>query len=161
MSNLFVLVQGDSENNLQRNICSRVSNLLEKRGFQVEILDREDYNPEQLFIAKLKELHPYAVFTIDRMGFDCKTVGDDISYNTIPCRMIHILTKAPWEYENLNQRYNFTMFFYCLKDEYEKEIRKNFDRIINVKSLGDVIQTDNESLDVAIDFILQDSELVP
>ena len=131
----IVLVQGNSLYDIQRITCGRVKEILEQRGFQVTVTDRTEYAAEHLFIQQLEEIKPDAVFTMDMTGFECKTLGDEVSYNGIPCRMMHFLSKAPWEYVILNQRYNFTMFFYCSRQMDCDAIRHYYDRIIHVGCL--------------------------
>lgn len=135
----IVLIQGNSLYNKQRTICGRLQQILEQRGFQVTILDRMEYKEEHLFIGRLEELKPDAVFTMDMTGFECQTVGDEVSYNGIPCRMMHFLSRAPWEYDILNRRYNFTMFFYCTSSDDQQLIKKHYDRIINIGYIGSEI----------------------
>lgn len=131
----IVLVQGDSKYDIQRMVCDRVKTSLEKRNFQVTVADRTEYAQEHLFIQRLEELKPEAIFTMDMTGFECKTLGDEVSYNGIPCRMMHFLPKAPWEYDILNQRYNFTMFFYCTRESDQAVIRQYYERVINIGCL--------------------------
>ncbi|MDO5572637.1 MAG: hypothetical protein Q4G60_01515 [bacterium] len=131
----IILIQGNSLYNRQRTICGRVETILKNKGFDTVILDRTDYPEEHLFIGHLEELRPDAVFTMDLLGFECRTVGDDISYNGIPCLMAHFLSKAPWEYDILNRRYNFTMFFYCTDPGYQQVIKSHYERIVNIGCL--------------------------
>ncbi len=153
----IILIQGDSLYNRQRTICGRVETILKNKGFDIMILDRTAYPEEHLFIGRLEELQPDAVFTMDLLGFECRTVGDDISYNGIPCLMAHFLSKAPWEYDILNRRYNFTMFFYFTDPGYQQVIKNHYERIVNIGCLethSRNISSEKEILDRNIDVYL-------
>ncbi|NLG03205.1 MAG: hypothetical protein GX567_05190 [Clostridia bacterium] len=131
----FVLVQNQSEYEFQKQCCDKLSAILTERGYEVTIVRRDEYPAEHLFISELNRQRGQVLFTIDMTGFECRTVGDDISYNGMAYHMFHLLTKAPWEYEELNDRYNFTMFFAVTSDAYRNCVKNYYKRIIHIETL--------------------------
>lgn len=131
----FVLVQNQSEFDFQKQCCEKLKEILVMQGHEATIVKRDEYPAEHLFIAEIEKQKADLLFTIDMTGFECKTVGDDVSYNGMKPHMFHLLTRAPWEYETLDDRYNFTMFFAVSNDNYRDCVKKYYERIIHVESL--------------------------
>lgn len=78
-------------------------------------------------IGDIKALSPQLLITTDLSGFEQCTLTDNISYNLLDCKQLHVLF-----HENLpNERYlkkqlSISMFFYCAGTAYYGRLRRQY-----------------------------------
>lgn len=89
-------------------------------------------------INEVKSFCPELLITTDLPGFELCTLTDNISYNLLDCKQIHLLI-----HENLpNEKYlgkqlSIAMFFYCAGNPYYKYLCKMYPDIPYLKELPD------------------------
>lgn len=89
-------------------------------------------------VGEIKALRPDLLITIDLAGFEQCTLTDNISYNLLDCKQLHLLL-----HENLpNEPYlkgqlSIAMFFYCAGDAYYNELIRKYPNMPYLKKLPD------------------------
>ena len=87
-------------------------------------------------IGEIKSLHPDLLITVDLAGFEQCTLTDNISYNLLDCKQLHLLL-----HENLpNEPYlagqlSIAMFFYCAGDAYYDALLRRYPNLPWLKKL--------------------------
>lgn len=89
-------------------------------------------------IGEIKALHPDLLITTDLAGFEQCTLADNISYNLLDCKQIHLLLheKLPNE-PYLKGQLSIAMFFYCAGDAYCDYLTQKYPRLPWLKKLPD------------------------
>ena len=97
------------------------------------------YNPEEHrdIIGEIKALHPDLLITADLTGFEQCTLTDNISYNLLDCKQLHLLLheKLPNELY-LARQLSIAMFFYCTGDSYYNELIHKYPNIPYLKKIS-------------------------
>lgn len=89
-------------------------------------------------IGEIKALHPDLLITTDLAGFEQCTLTDNISYNLLDCKQLHLLL-----HENLpNEPYlkgqlSIAMFFYCAGDACYDYLTQKYPHLPWLKKLPD------------------------
>ena len=89
-------------------------------------------------IGEIKSLSPDLLVTTDLAGFELCTLTDNISYNLLDCKQLHLLL-----HENLpNEPYlagqlSISMFFYCAGDAYYDVLLRKYPNLPYLKKLPD------------------------
>ncbi len=92
--------------------------LSQESAHEIVCLQYAPGEPRDL-IGEIRAFHPELLITIDLAGFEQCTLTDNISYNLLDCKQLHLLL-----HENLpNEPYlsgqlSIAMFFYCAGDSY-------------------------------------------
>ncbi len=90
-----------------------------------EVLDMANGRERHENYFYLKSLAPSAVITLELAGFDMKTTGDIIAYNTFTCPMAHVVFDKAYKYaDRLSCRQNLSMFTYFNQNESDAEVKK-------------------------------------
>lgn len=98
-------------------------------AFHVTVIaDRPEYKGEYMvlnpdrhkdLIREIRISNPDILITTDLLGFDRSTLTDNVAYNLLNCKQIHLLL-----HEHLpNERYltnplSIAMFFYCIEPHF-------------------------------------------
>ena len=89
-------------------------------------------------ISEVKALHPDLLITVDLAGFEQCTLTDNISYNLLDCKQLHLLFHENLPNEQyLNKQLSIAMFFYCMGNTYYEYLRKQYPNLPYLKILSD------------------------
>jgi hypothetical protein len=87
-------------------------------GCEMVWLDAAKTGVNRLF-GQLKELSADILITTDLLGFEQATLTDNLSYNLLDCKQIHLLLHEHLKNESLlKKQLSIAMFFYCMGDTY-------------------------------------------
>jgi hypothetical protein len=105
-------------------------------GCETVCLNIAQIGLNNLFI-KLKELSFDILITTDLTGFEQATLTDNISYNLLDCKQIHLLLhdKLPNEHL-LEKQLSIAMFFYCTKGEYYEYLVRTYNDIPFIQKIA-------------------------
>lgn len=93
------------------------------------------------------------LITFDLAGFQLKTLTNNIWYNLLPCKQMHIITTCKNELmDYLNSPLSISMFFFCVTEEQKNTLNTKFEnipwlRVLNswqenpTKALSDALAT--------------------
>lgn len=99
----------------------------------LEVVDVGIDEAEHVIFNYIKESEPDLMITLDFAGFNMLTTGNAISFNSIPCRMAHVLFKGKDSYSNyLKYRQNFSMFTYFPEGENIDTLKGRYNWITNI-----------------------------
>jgi hypothetical protein len=108
-------------------VCDEKS-IFKEEGFRRRIEDKTGCETVCLNISRiglnkvfgqLKEVSPDILITSDLAGFEQATLTDNLSYNLLDCKQIHLLFHEHLQNERfLEKPLSIAMFFYCLGDAY-------------------------------------------
>lgn len=105
----------------------------------LEVIDISTFSAEYEAYEYISGTHPDLIITLDCAGFDMLTTSGSISYNSIPCRMAHVLLKKRELYSAyLNNRQNFSMYTY-FSDECDEQWNVSHPWITNTGYIDNVI----------------------
>lgn len=69
-------------------------------------------------IGNIKKLNPEILLTINLAGFDRSTLTDNIAYNLLDCKQLHVISEDELRNEmELEKLLSIAMFFACSKRE--------------------------------------------
>ncbi len=89
-------------------------------------------------IGEVKALHPEILITADLPGFEQCTLTDNISYNLLDCKQMHLLFRERLPNERyLKKQLSIAMFFYCAGNRYYEYLRRQYPDIPYLKTLPD------------------------
>lgn len=87
-------------------------------------------------IGEIKSLHPELLITIDLPGFEQCTLTDNVSYNLLDCKQLHLLFHENLPNEQyLNKQLSIVMFFYCAGNPYYEYLHKLYPDVPWLKEL--------------------------
>lgn len=93
----------------------------------------------------MRESKPDIVFTFNLSGFNQTTLTDNISYNLLPCKQIHIITKDNLPNEKyLEKQLSISMFFYCTDSKYYHYLLEEYPDIPYLKEVKGWKSSDDE-----------------
>ena len=76
------------------------------------------------------------IMTFDLYQFNQTTLTDNISYNLLPCKQIHIITKDNLPNEKyLAKQLSISMFFYCTDSQYYRYLLEKYPDIPYLKEV--------------------------
>ena len=78
-------------------------------------------------------------------GFNQTTLTDNISYNLLPCKQIHIITRDNLPNEKyLEKQLSISMFFYCTDSKYYQYLQEKYPDIPYLKEVKGWKNSDDE-----------------
>lgn len=81
-------------------------------------------------IGNVKEAAPELLLTLDLAGFDRVTLTDNIAYNLLDCKQLHVLCSEELKNEkSLEKALSIAMFFACSGAEQYDELRERYPNI--------------------------------
>lgn len=87
-------------------------------------------------ISKIKVLHPDLLVTIDLQGFEQGTLTDNISYNLLDCKQLHLLLHDQLPNEHfLSRQLSIAMFFCCAGNSYFEYLKQCYPNLPYLKVL--------------------------
>ena len=93
-------------------------------------------NVRKPFINELKGFAPDVLVTTDLAGFEQCTLTDNISYNLLSCKQIHLLLHENLPYEKyLEKQLSIAMFFYCVGDAYYDALKNKYPNLPYLKKI--------------------------
>ena len=99
----------------------------------VAIYDMEPNIASHEHFFAIKDVNPDVLITLDCAGFDMLTTGKILAYNTMPCRMAHIIIDKEYKLKNeLSNRMNLSMFAYFAPNHDIDELSKKYPDIPNI-----------------------------
>lgn len=79
-----------------------------------EMVSFADVSLQGDLIGKIKELKPAILLTINLAGFDRTTLADNIAYNLLDCKQLHVIIDDNLKNEKeLEKLLSIAMFFVC------------------------------------------------
>ena len=85
------------------------------------------------------------LLTFNLSGFHQTTLTDNISYNLLPCKQIHIITKDNLPNERyLDKQLSISMFFYCTESKYYQYLLEKYPDIPYLKEVKGWKSSDDE-----------------
>lgn len=85
--------------------------------------------------GEIKSSGADVLVTIDLAGFDVCTLTDNISYNLLNCKQIHIISQENAANEKyLYKDLSIAMFFYCTNETLRKEYERKYPNIPVLRS---------------------------
>lgn len=103
-----------------------------------EVFDLQ-YTPGERrdIIGEIKAFHPDVLITTDLAGFEQCTLTDNISYNLLDCKQLHLLLHKNLPNEPyLARQLSIAMFFYCVGDMYYDYLVQKYPNLPYLKSLS-------------------------
>lgn len=77
--------------------------------------------------GKLKETMPDILIGVNLYGFEQSTLTDNVSFNLLDCKQVHLLTQDELKNEKyLSKQLSIAMFFYCLGDKYYEYLKDTY-----------------------------------
>lgn len=87
-------------------------------------------------IGEIKSLQPDLLITVDLPGFEQCTLTDNVAYNLLTCKQLHLLLHRELPNEPyLDRPLNIAMFFYCVGDDYYGYLRNQYPDLPYLKKL--------------------------
>ena len=81
-------------------------------------------------IGKIKEINPEILLTINLAGFDRTTLTDNIAYNLLDCKQLHVICDENLRNEKeLEKLLSIAMFFACSKKEMREVLKIKYPHI--------------------------------
>lgn len=91
---------------------------------------------EKNICAKIKETAPDLIITTNLLGFEQKTLTDNLAFNLLDCKQIHLLLHENLINEvYLSKQLSISMFFYCLGEDYFRNIAKKYPNLPYLKKI--------------------------
>lgn len=85
------------------------------------------------------------LLTFEMLGFEKSTLAGGISYNLLPCKQIHIITKDNLPNEKyLEKQLSISMFFYCTDSKYYHYLLEKYPDIPYLKEVKGWKSSDDE-----------------
>jgi len=89
-------------------------------------------------IREVKALQPEILITTDLLGFEQCTLTDNVSYNLLDCKQLHLLFHENLPNERyLNRQLSIAMFFYCVGNSYYKRLSRQYPELPYLKVFKD------------------------
>ena len=107
------------------------------------------------FMAELQAFAPDVLVTTDLTGFDQCTLTDNISYNLLNCKQIHLLLHENLSNEKyLEKQLSIAMFFFCVGDAYYDALKNKYPNLPYLKKLqGWQIRKDEQAMEKNVEIL--------
>lgn len=87
-------------------------------------------------IGEIMSRQPELLITVDLPGFEQSTLTDNIAYNLLNCKQLHLLLHDNLSNESyLGRPLNIAMFFYCVGDAYYDYLLRKYPDLPYLKKL--------------------------
>lgn len=87
-------------------------------------------------ISDINAMVPDILISVDLLGFEQCTLTDNISYNLLNCKQIHLLLQDKIENEKyLSKVLSMAMFFFCAGDAHFKYLSQTYPHLPYLKRL--------------------------
>lgn len=97
---------------ISKLLAEQLNVLLDKKVRFVEVTLQGD------LIGKIKEINPEVLLTINLAGFDRTTLTDNVAYNLLDCKQLHVICDENLRNEKeLEKLLSIAMFFACSRRE--------------------------------------------
>lgn len=98
-------------------------------------------------ISEIKARRPDVLITVDLVGFEQRTLTDNISYNLLDCKQLHLLLhENPRNESYLAGQLSIAMFFYCAGDALYNRLAQRYPHLPYLKKLpGGQEKPDNQT----------------
>lgn len=96
------------------------------------------YSPKERrdIIGEIRALRPDVLVTVDLPGFEQRTLTDNISYNLLDCKQLHLLLhENPGNESCLAGQLSIAMFFYCEGDALYNRLAQRYPHLPYLKKL--------------------------
>lgn len=81
-------------------------------------------------IGKIKEINPEILLTINLAGFDRTTLTDNVAYNLLDCKQLHVICDENLRNEKeLEKLLSIAMFFACSRREMYEVLKVKYPHI--------------------------------
>lgn len=108
---------------------------LEKNNIETAVIPYAPVKGRDI-ISEIKALHPEMLIAIDLLGFEQCTLTDNIAYNLLDCKQLHLLLHHNLSNEQyLAKQLSIAMFFYCAGNDYYEYLNKQYPEIPYLKAL--------------------------
>lgn len=88
-------------------------------------------------IGAIQNASPDILLTVDLEGFEQCTLTDNISYNLLNCKQIHLLLHEGLENEKyLSRQLSIAMFFFCAGDAYFSYLESTYSQLPYLKEIA-------------------------
>lgn len=122
-----------------------IEKLINECDIQKEFVLYEGNDDRQNLLEKGTTSPDDMLLTFDLHGFEWCTLTDNISYNILPCKQIHIITKDNLPNERyLDKQLSISMFFYCTDSKYYQYLHEKYPNIPYLKEVKGWNDTDDE-----------------
>lgn len=89
-------------------------------------------------IGKIKKMNPELLLTVDLAGFDRVTLTDNIAYNLLDCKQVHVICGKTLQNEKaLEKALSIAMFFACSSAEQCGQLKERYPHIPWMKCMED------------------------
>lgn len=100
------------------------------------------------------------LITFNLAGFQLKTLANNIWYNLLPCRQMHIITSCDNELLSyLDMPLSISMFFFCTSEEQKRTLSTHFNNIPWLKVLDFWTQNPVQSLSNAFQDVFSECDI--
>lgn len=132
MKILFIQGQADDCPSDQGQFAARLAH---EKNMEVSCLAWPSPKPQDL-ISEIKARRPDLLVTTDLAGFEQCTLADNVSYNLLDCKQLHLLLHRNLPNEPyLKGQLSISMFFFCAGDAYCDELARRYPRLPWLKKL--------------------------
>lgn len=115
-----------------KEIAKALVNICGNNGIEASIYDYSVSKPPHIKYGEIKTIQPDFLITLDCAGFDMLNENDELSYNTFPFRIAHLLTRGAGYYrQELLYQMNFSTFVYLPEKSSVGDCIKNRPNIAN------------------------------
>lgn len=122
-----------------------IEKLMTKCFKQDRVVLFEGNDSRQKILEKVAASSDSLLLTFDLHGFEWCTLTDNISYNLLPCKQIHIITKDKLPNEKyLEKQLSISMFFYCMDSKYYQYLLEKYPDIPYLKEVKGWKSSDDE-----------------
>lgn len=105
-------------------LAERLNDLFENRVKFSEVPLQGD------LIGNIKEKNPELLLTVNLAGFDRVTLTDNIAYNLLNCKQVHVISGGILQNEKtLEKALSIAMFFCCSEREQCEELKERYPHI--------------------------------
>lgn len=133
--------------NKKRKILIIIGNFIQKKMVQnykkrtkdkIEVVAIPYTSPQcSNLISTIKNQNHHILITFNLSGFELCTLTDNISYNLLNCKQIHILLDRNLKNEKyLSKPLSIAMFFYCLDEKYYDYLINSYPDLPYLKNIG-------------------------
>ncbi len=127
----IVVIINTLDHKNHQDIAARLKRALSDH--EVIIFDLNCCMQEHERYYTIRDMRADLIITLDMAGFEMKNIMGVISYDSLKCRMAHLLFDKAYKYsEKLECLQNLSMFTYIRQEEDADEFGKNWPTVPNV-----------------------------
>lgn len=148
----IIILTNSNKYSYHANTASAICTALPQSGSVITTIDIDDYKFDHECLAKIKELQPDVIVTLDLAGFRFRTQSGENALNMLPSKNLNLVWGDKPEYADyLKKKISLSMIFYDATGV-DHGLSEKYPNMLYYKTTGELTEKEGSFLRMWNDF---------